>query len=234
MVQGFSMVLTHGIVKDLITRIGAICPESALYYSNGVANYLEVGKWMRRRGYAVPFRLKTRSELFDTIAQKLCDRRVLYLEFGVADGDSMRYWAQALRNPEAHLHGFDSFEGLPSTWISTRPKGYFSTGGQLPQIDDPRVRFFKGWFQETLPAYTPPTHDCLLVNMDADLYSSTAFVLNSIKEWLRPGALIYFDEFNHRADELRAFDEFLEATEMRFEVVGATRGLAGVVFQRDS
>jgi len=228
------MVLTHGIVKDMITRLGAVCPQAALYYSNGVVNYLEVGKWMRSHGYAAPDRFKTRSALFDMIARRVSDRRVLYLEFGVASGDSMRYWAQALRNPDAHLHGFDSFEGLPSTWISTRPKGYFSTGGQPPQIADPRVRFFKGWFQETLPTYTPPDHDCLLVNMDADLYSSTAFVLDGIKEWLQPGALIYFDEFNHRADELRAFDEFLEATGIRFELIGATQGLAGVAFQRDS
>ena len=35
-------------------------------------------------------------------------------------------------------------------------KGLFSTNGQPPQIDDPRVKFFKGWFEETLPHYRPP------------------------------------------------------------------------------
>jgi hypothetical protein len=43
--------------------------------------------------------------------------------------------------------------------------------------------------------------------MDADLYSSTVFVLNS-------GVFLYFDEFNHRADELRAVDECLEETQL--------------------
>jgi hypothetical protein len=224
---------TGGLIKDVISRLGALLPEAALHYANAVLNYLEVGNWMRRHGHRVPSRLQTRTELFDLIARRVADRPVLYLEFGVAAGDSMRYWARALRHPQAHLHGFDSFEGLPSRWTWRRPKGYFSTGGVPPEIPDPRVRFFKGWFEQTLLDYRPPDHASLVVNMDADLYSSTAFVLGHITDLLRPGALIYFDEFNHRADELRAFDEFIERTGMRFQLIGATRGLAGVAFQRD-
>jgi len=227
------MLLTHPIVKDLISRLGAVCPERLLYYLNAGVNYLEVGQWVRARQFEVPCRLQTRYDLFALAAMQIADRKVLYLEFGVASGDSIRYWTRLLRNPAAHLHGFDSFEGLPSTWIPTRPKGYFSTGGRVPQIPDSRVRFFKGWFEDTLPTYIFPDHDCLFVNMDADLYSSTVFVLNSIQEKVRPGAFLYFDEFNHRADELRAFDEFLEATGWRFRLVGATRGLEGVLFQRE-
>jgi hypothetical protein len=44
--------------------------------------------------------------------------------------------------------------------------------------------------------------------------------------------LIYFDEFNYYADELRAFEEFWDATKMNFRLRGATKDLGGVLFQR--
>ena len=94
------------------------------------------------------------------------------------------------------------------------------------------MQFFVGLFEETLPSYEPPDHECMVVILDADLYSSTAYVLKTIRPHLRPGSYLYFDEFHHRADELRAFQEFREESEMTFEVVGATLGLCGVFFRR--
>ena len=76
---------------------------------------------------------------------------------------------------------------------------------KLPEIDDPRVRLFAGWFGETLPSYEWPSHDVLVVMMDADLYGSTATALAHVKERLLPGSYLYFDQFHHRCDEPRAF-----------------------------
>ena len=87
----------------------------------------------------------------------------------------MRQWSKLLRNPASTLHGFDSFLGLPHDWtLEGHERGYFSTEGQVPEIDDPRVRFFVGWFEETLPQYEWPEHEVLVVVLDADLYSSTS------------------------------------------------------------
>ena len=130
------------------------------------------------------------------------------------------------------MHGFDSFEGLPENWLPQRPKGHFSLEGQVPKIDDPRIQFFGGWFEATLPDYKLPAHDVLVLNFDADLYSSTIFVLNTLERAIVPGTYIYFDEFNHRFHELRAFAEFTERTGMRCSLLGATRCLAEVLFQR--
>jgi hypothetical protein len=225
---------TNSSLKALLTRIGAMLPERTLYYLNGLVNYLEVGHWMRARGFDTRVRFDDKWKLFDFAAEKVADRDVLYLEFGVSRGDSFRYWSRALRSPNAKLHGFDSFAGLPTDWILGKPKGTFSTGGEPPQVDDPRARFFQGWFQDTLPTYSWPDHERLFVNLDADLYSSTVVVLDALAERLRPGTLLYFDEFNHRADELRAFSEFLDRTGMRFRLLAATRTLAGVLFERVS
>jgi len=46
---------------------------------------------------------------------KVRDKKVLYMEFGVAYGASIRYWSRELKNPTSVFHGFDSFEGLPET-----------------------------------------------------------------------------------------------------------------------
>lgn len=75
----------------------------------------------------------------------------------------MRQWSKLLRNPASTLHGFDSFLGLPHDWtLEGHERGYFSTEGQVPEIDDPRVRFFVGWFEETLPQYEWPEHEVLV------------------------------------------------------------------------
>ncbi len=216
--------------KYLLTRVGRFLPPKAIYEMNASLNYLEVGRWMHAHGYTVAHRVNHRTKLFDLVGRLVADRVVLYMEFGVFQGTATRYWSSLLHNPESKLHGFDSFEGLPETWV--RPDGDFSVGGQMPQIDDARVQFFKGWFSETLPSYQFPIHEELVIILDADLYSSTSFVLTALEPVIVPGTYLYFDEFNHRNDELRAFDEFVRRTGMEFSLVGATRSLAHVMFQR--
>ena len=68
------------------------------------------------------------------------------------------------RTRRSHLHGFDSFLGLPHDWsLEGHKRGYFSTEGVVPRIDDPRVRFYPGWFEDTLPDYEWPEHEVLIV-----------------------------------------------------------------------
>src|SRR4030095_10735776 len=106
-----------------------------------------------------------------------------------------QYWSRALKHPETKLHGFDSFEGLPEDFDMYGPyrKGTFSVQGAVPTIDDARICFFKGWFDEVLPTYSVPEHDVLVINMDADLYTSTICVLHHLRPWIRAGTFIYFD-----------------------------------------
>jgi hypothetical protein len=163
----------------------------------------------------------------------VAESEVLYLEFGVARGSSIRQWSELLRNPHSSLHGFDSFLGLPHDWsLEGHERGYFSTGGRPPEIDDPRVQFFVGWFEETLPSYQWPEHEVLVVLMDADLYSSTSTVLEYVKQRLLPGSYLYFDQFHHRCDELRAFAELLDENPFSFELVASSRDLSNVAFRR--
>jgi hypothetical protein len=217
-------------LKALLVDLGSRCGHRTLHFLSSSVNYLEVGYWMKSRGFHTARRVKRRRELFDQIARKVGSREVLYLEFGVAKGASMRYWSDLLSNPKASLHGFDTFEGLPEEWRHA-DKGAYSAEGHLPEIPDQRVRFFKGLFQETLPEYVVPEHDTLIINIDCDLYSSTRFVLNSLADRIRPGTFLYFDEFSDPRNEMRAFNELLIATKKRFSLLGATRSYGQVSFE---
>jgi len=184
---------------------------------------------MADRGFVFPGRVRDRNDVFVSIARRVADKKVLYLEFGVAAGETIRWWSSALKNPGSKLHGFDSFEGLPEAsgpWT----KGEFSTRGKAPKIDDPRISFYIGRFDQTLPAYQPPPHDQLVINLDADLYSSTIFVLRTLRPHLKSGSYVYFDEMNHVDHEPRAFDEFVAESGLKFCPICADRTLAYVAF----
>ena len=101
----------------------------------------------------------------------------------------------------------------------------------MPKIDDPRVSFFKGLFDQTLPSYEPPKREVVILNLDADLYSSTIYVMRKLRHLMRAGTYVYFDEFVSFGHEERAFREFVDETGTRFKVRGNTRSLDHVMLQ---
>src|SRR6266481_1745627 len=139
------------VLKEYLSRLGPIVPAGAVHFTNGILNYLTVGRWFKERNLKVPARLAGREPFYDSIAKGLVEP-ISYLEFGVFRGSSLRYWSKLLRHPDSFLHGFDSFEGLPENW-RIMDKSLFDVGGQLPVFDDSRVQLFKGWFSDTLPKY---------------------------------------------------------------------------------
>jgi hypothetical protein len=230
-----SAPLKHRIrvkAQSALSRLGAHLSLSQISTLNACINYLEVGRWLNAKGFRAWPRYADREQLYSAVAANVRAERVLYLEFGVWQGSSMRSWSRLLQNPLASLHGFDSFEGLPEAWDARRPRGTFSRDGALPTFEDSRVILHKGWFNDTLPAFALPEHERLVLNLDADLYSSTIFVLRALAAAIRPGTLLIFDEFCDRLHEMRAFGEFLEATGMEFQFLGGTENLEQVVFER--
>jgi O-methyltransferase len=220
------------LLKLILTVIGSRTPQRVVHGLNATANYLEAGRWLHAHGFSPIPRFRNREALFDENGGRIALEKILYLEFGVYRGKSIAHWARLLENPESQLHGFDSFEGLPENWNMSSGKGEFSTDGIVPTIVDPRVIFHKGWFQETLPQFVVPPHDRLVIHLDADLYSSTIYVLQTLRTHIVVGAILQFDEFCDRQHELKAFDEFLSETGMKFRLIGANQTLAQAAFQR--
>jgi O-methyltransferase len=225
--------MVTSIFKYLLTLIGTRLSLNDFHKLQLVLNYMRIGKWMKDHYFYFSKRVVLRDQVFESVADNIQNRRVLYCEFGVYKGESILYWAQKLQHPDSHLHGFDSFEGLPEDFDIGGPykKGAFDVSGRMPNIEDPRVRFFKGWFNEVLPTYVPPDHDILVLMLDADLYSSTIYVLRYFKSFIRKGTYIYFDEMSRPEHEPKAFHEFMEETGFVFQPVCSDYGLNRVFFQ---
>lgn len=196
-------------VRLALLRAGRHLGPRSLANLRSVLSYLELGNWLETLPAGRPAPLATDTAVFEEALRRVTGRRPLYLEFGVFEGRSMRWWVSNLRNPDARFVGFDSFEGLPEGWRPGTPQGHFATAGP-PSIDDPRVSFVAGWFDQTLPGFAIPEHDQLIVNVDSDLYASADIVLRCLEPHLRSGTLLYFDELPDRDHEMRALLESLE------------------------
>lgn len=137
-----------------------------------------------------------REELWDFILKEIgYETCISYIEFGVYRGYSIKYISNRNKNDESIFLGCDSFEGLPEDWYIF-PKGHFDTKGIIPKIDDNHVRFIKGFFQNTFNDLRNEiiNRSNFLVHFDADLYSSTLFLLTRLDEYLDKYYAI-FDEF---------------------------------------
>jgi len=219
--------------KQFLTTIGAWMGAPRLHQLQMGLNYMKLGSWMAMNNFPTGRRLSTRQEVFDAVAEQVRDKPVLYLEFGVFKGASMRYWSNALKNPSARLYGFDSFEGLPEDFDVNGPlvKGTFNVGGAIPKIDDPRITFVKGWFEDTVPAFDVPEHDLLVLVLDADLYSSTECVLSHLRPHIKPGTFIYFDDMSRPDHEPAAFKKFMTDNGYRFRLVSTDYSLNRSFFE---
>lgn len=209
-----------GLCVRTLVRSGEKLPPRAIGRLHQALGLVEIGSWLNMQTAVRPTVVAGRYSLFELALPYLEKaEEPLYLEFGVAGGASLKWWSANLRNPEASLIGFDSFQGLPhdwSAWQGTLPKGSYAQA-QVPQIPDSRVRFEIGLFEDTVPRFQPPAHDALVITMDADLYSSTALVLRQIRGLLKAGTFIYFDDFP--MDEKNAFADFCSREGLRFEPV---------------
>jgi hypothetical protein len=218
--------------RSALTRIGEHMSSSHIYWVERVISQLAVGHWFHEQGFHPEPMYSSRRELYTELARRIANERVLYLEFGVYQGASLREWSWLLKNPSAQLHGFDKFDGLPETWNAYNPKGTFSVSPDAVNIDDSRVVLHAGWFHETLPEFTLPAHERLVAHFDADLYSSTKYALDWLKDAIHPGTLLIFDEFYDYMHELRAFNEFLESSQMTFRFLGGATSLSQCAFER--
>jgi O-methyltransferase len=200
----------------------------------------KVSKWVQKNGsvefndfYSSKWDYSKRFKLYEyIIGKKNLSGEIVYIEFGVAGGHSFTWWVHHNSHPSSRFIGFDTFEGLPEDWGVFR-KGDMSADSQVPQLDDNRVSFGKGLFQETVPAFLEgldkTRHKVIL--MDADLYTSTLYALTSLGPYLHKGDIIMFDEFNVPRHEFLAFTNFIESYYIKPELIGAANNYYFCAFE---
>ena len=139
----------------------------------------------------------------------------LWLEFGTYSGFTINYIS---RHTKGLVYGFDSFEGLPEKWRDGYDVRAFNRYGKEPKVAK-NVVLVKGWFQDTLEHFLKHKKGQVsFLHLDADLYSSTKYVLDVLTKNKRigKGCIILFDElFNFKnwkgpTSELRALREWLQ------------------------
>lgn len=156
----------------------------------------------------------------------------MWLEFGVASGRTINYISKFTSKT---VYGFDSFEGLPEKWRKGFDRGAFSRNGEFPKVND-NVVLVKGLFNETLPEFIR-THDkkVSFIHMDADLYSSTKYVFDTLKDYIDTDCVIIFDEllnypgFDGDTGELKAFYEFVTENNVNYEWIGMNGSPTGML-----
>jgi len=205
-----------------------------------VSNSLSLSKWMSRqekktilndffqtrRDYNKRYQLY--QYVIDTAGLK--EAPIQFIEFGVSAGHSIKWWAEHICHPDSRFFGFDTFEGLPENW------GTFSKGdmnSRIPQIDDERITFVKGLFQESVPNFIRDKNlrqHRKVIHLDADLFSSTLYALTSMAPLLQPGDILLFDEFNVPNHEFLAFKMFTESYYISPKLMGAVNNYLQVAF----
>jgi hypothetical protein len=173
--------------------------------------------------YSATINNAKREDLYSwVIKSEALEDEIDYLEFGVSRGVSFRWWVNKLNHPDCRFYGFDTFDGLPESWGNFK-KGDMSNGCTPPKINDARVSFYQGLFQQTLTnflsTYTPNKRR--VIHLDADLYSATIYVLTTITPYLRKGDVLFFDEFNVPLHEFKAFTEWSSSFYINYEVLGS-------------
>jgi O-methyltransferase len=181
-------------------------------------------RWCRTVRQADCPKFPRREQMYEYLHSAVLDNEPIdYLEFGVADGASLRNWCALNRHAGSRFFGFDCFAGLPEDWHADHPKSMFNRDGQPPDVPDPRVQFQVGLFQDSLPSflgsYRPSNR--VVIHNDADLYSSTLYTLTMMETIISPDTLVIFDEFWDSLHEYRALTDYSAAYRRPFKIVAA-------------
>ena len=192
-----------------------------------IANMSTLKTWEQKQTSCPTF--ETRYEMYDFIQKKYLENESIdYLEFGVFEGKSIDYWRKLNQNPQSRFYGFDTFTGLPEEWknlLADVPSGTYTANGKLPEIDDKRVMFYKGLFQETidpfLEKYQPSKK--IVIHNDSDLYSSSLYLLTRLDDIIKKNTIIIFDEFANVMHEFRALEDYCSAYQRTYKVIASTK-----------
>jgi len=165
-----------------------------------------------------------------------------WVEFGSFSGTTIRYISNKRKELGGTrvVHGFDSFQGLPSTWRhgavggeafddSYTSAGSFDRHGEPPFQDPQSVQWHVGWFNETAAEFANDgesfiTGNITFAHMDADIYESTAQAFKALEHRLGHGVFVVFDELigypEYQEHEMKALYELLQRSKRTLNIIG--------------
>jgi len=170
-----------------------------------------------------------------------------FVECGVAAGGQLAAMAQAMKREKKlrTIHAFDSFDGIPHAGPKDDQQpglNYFPMERDLPLRDrlvstqiakcdlascqslwktwnlDTEIKWYPGWFQDTLPGIQMPP--IAFLRLDGDLYESTECCLRNLYDFVSPGGLVFIDDYG-LGGCFRAVHEFLQSRNLPDSVLMA-------------
>lgn len=205
-----------------------------LFYLTKFSKWISRNRKIAYNDFPCKWDYAKRYPMYKWILEKenLIDTPINYIEFGVADGTSIRRFAQQNTNQESRFYGFDTFTGLPEDF-GVYKKGSFNANNSIPVIADSRVKFYQGLFQQTVPGFLSELNNERrnVVMMDADLYSATLYALTALAPFLKKDDIIFFDEFAVPTHEFKAFHDFVQSYYINLELIAASNNYYFVSFK---
>lgn len=227
----FSMVIGHSIKKALSYEYNNVERTRQRKHTEKKLRYLEKLNLPQHPEKVKSF--KNRKILLNyALSQVILDG--IYCEFGVFQGESLNYLAKKI-SPEL-IYGFDSFDGLPEDVKGTNyKKGTFKT--KIPDVRF-NVRLIIGKFEDVLAEVSGHVWNnskIVFAHIDCDLYSSAKCIFTKLKEYFSIGTVLVFDEFmnfpNFEEHEYKAFREFIEENQFRYEILGQAHEYTEVIIR---
>lgn len=214
----------------------------------GSGGGMKMRRWVWR---VMPYSLVGAGGLETTfrLGEKVNERGVegAFVELGVARGGAAALLAANAFAPgsmDRTLWLFDSFEGLPDptsedlvdgvTGSHIRPLPRGSCLGAIEEVRDllfnrfrfpqEKIRFVKGWFQETLPIRRRDIGRIAILRIDGDWYESTKVCLEYLYDQVAENGFVYIDDYAVCHGCKRAVDEFLAARGLDIDLSFDGRG----------
>ncbi|MFL5747360.1 MAG: TylF/MycF/NovP-related O-methyltransferase [Niastella sp.] len=204
-----------------------------LYYLTKFSAWSSKNKKIAYNDFPSKWDYEKRYNLYKWVIEKenLANIPISYLEFGVAQGHSFKWFLQQNGVSESRFYGFDTFTGLPEDYGPYK-KGAFDNKNAVPVINDPRGKFYQGLFQQTVPGFLKElNNNRKVIMLDADLYSATLYVLTSLAPFLQKGDIIFFDEFAVPTHEFKAHYEFVQSYYPNMELIAAANNYYFTAFK---
>ena len=168
------------------------------------------------------------------------------IECGVAEGGTAAMMALVNKRSsqiQRNIYLFDSFEGLPepsnedfigsNTGDFIRPLAKGDCYGSIDavknlffneiKIHESKVKFIKGWFQDTIPKFRLKEKISIL-RLDGDWYESTKIPLQYFYSNVSNGGVVIIDDYATCYGSRKAVDEFIIENHIDTELIPDGRG----------
>ena len=148
--------------------------------------------------------IKTKSDYFKFINDNILKNESIdYLEFGVYEGGTIIDWPKINTHKDSRFFAFDKF-----------PPKY-----PIPKINDDRVHFIKGLFQETLHEFIDnfQVKSKLVIFINLNKNFDTLYCLSELDKILNEKSILMFDQFGNLLNEFIAFHTYVKSFKRDFK-----------------